>query len=81
MVLSCCKKVPRHNWSPGPSTANCVAVDGPPGPTIAAMDGPLCRKWSPGRKPAHGGDKSWLATPFNNSTMHAWAFVAIAGRE
>ena len=22
--------VPRHNWSPGPSTANCVAADGPP---------------------------------------------------
>ena len=27
-------------------------------------------KWFPGRKPVHGGDKSWLATPFNNSTMH-----------
>ena len=50
--------------------ANCVAVDGPPGPTMAAMDGPLCRKWSPGRKPAHGGDKSWLPTPCNNNTMH-----------
>ena len=21
--------------------------DSPPGPTMAAMDGPLCRKWSP----------------------------------
>ena len=61
--------VPRHNWSPGPSTANGVAVDGPPRPTMTAMDGPLCRKWSPCRKPAHGGDKLWLATPFNN-TMH-----------
>ena len=39
--------VPRHNWSPGPSAANYVAVDGPPGPSMAAMDGPLCRKWSP----------------------------------
>ena len=40
--------VPRHNWSPGPSMANFVAIDGPPGPTMAAMpDGPLCRKWSP----------------------------------
>ena len=39
--------VPRHNWSPGPSAANYVAVDGPLGPSMAAMDGPLCRKWSP----------------------------------
>ena len=39
--------VPRHNWSPGPSAANYVAVVGPPGPSMAAMDGPLCRKWSP----------------------------------
>ena len=62
--------VPHHNWSPGPSTAKYVAVNGPPGPTMAAMDGPLCRKWSPGRKPAYGGDKLWLATPFNNNTMH-----------
>ena len=38
--------VPRHNWFPGPSTANCVAIDGPPGPSMAAMDAPLCRKWS-----------------------------------
>ena len=36
--------VPRHNWSPGPSAANYVAVDGPPGPNMAAMDGLLCRK-------------------------------------
>ena len=39
--------VPCHNWSLGPSAANYVAVDGPPGPSIAAMDGPLCRKCSP----------------------------------
>ena len=39
--------VSRHNWSPGPSVANYVAVDGPPKPSMAAMDGPLCRKWSP----------------------------------
>ena len=38
--------VPRHNWSPGPSAANYVAIDAP-GPSMAAMDGPLCRKWSP----------------------------------
>ena len=50
--------------------ANCVALDGAPGPTMVAMDGSLCRKWSPGRKPAHGGDNSWLATLFNNNTMH-----------
>ena len=43
----------RRSWSPattgppGPSAANYVAVDGPPGPNMAAMDGPLCRKWSP----------------------------------
>ena len=43
---------------------NCVAVDDPPDQLAkAAMDGPFCRKWSPDRKPAHGGDKSWLATP------------------
>ena len=47
-----------------------VAVDDPPGPTIASMDGPLCRKWSPCRKPAYGGYKSWLATLFDNNTMH-----------
>ena len=35
--------------------ANCVAIDGPPGPSMAAMDGPLCRKWSPTSKPAQGG--------------------------
>ena len=55
---------------PGPSTANCVAVDGPPRPTVAAMNGPLCRMWSPGRKPAHDGDKLWLATQFNNNIIH-----------
>ena len=30
-----------------PSMANLVAIDGPAGPSMAAMDGPLCRKWSP----------------------------------
>ena len=39
--------VPRHNRPPGPSIANFVAINGLPGPTMAAMDGPLCRKWSP----------------------------------
>ena len=53
--------VSRHNWSPattgppGPSAANYVAVDGPPGPSMAAMDGPLYRKWSLGSKP----EKQW----------------------
>ena len=47
----------RHNWSPtttgppGPSAANYVTVDGLPGPSMAAMDGPLCCKQSPGSKP------------------------------
>ena len=39
--------VPRHNRSPRPSAANYVAVDGPPGPSMAAMDGPLCRSGPP----------------------------------
>ena len=52
----------RRSWSPattgppGPSAASYVAVDGPPGPSMAAMDGPLCRKWSPCSKP----EKQWL---------------------
>ena len=70
IVLSLHKCYSTTTVPPGPSTANCVAVDGPFGPTMAAMDVPLCRKWSPSRKPAHGGDKSLLATPFNNNTMH-----------
>ena len=47
MVLS------RRSWSPattgplGLSAANYVAIDGPPGLSMAAMDGPRCRKWSP----------------------------------
>ena len=39
--------VPHHNWSPRPSVVNYVAVDGLPGPSMAAMDGLLCCKWSP----------------------------------
>ena len=39
------------NGSPGPSVANYVAMDGPPGPSMIAIDGPLDhlwrRKWSP----------------------------------
>ena len=38
----------RRSWSP--------ATTGPPGPSMAAMDSPLCRKWSPGSKP----EKQWL---------------------
>ena len=34
---------------------NYVAVNGPPRQSIAAMDGPLCRKWAPASKPAQGG--------------------------
>ena len=30
--------------------ANYVAVDGPPGSSMAVMDGPLCHKWFPGSK-------------------------------
>ena len=29
-----------QNRSPEPSVAKCVAVDGPPGPSMAAIDGP-----------------------------------------
>ena len=32
------------------------AITGPPGPSMADMDGPLCRKWSPCSKP----EKQWL---------------------
>ena len=46
----------RRSWSPGPSAASYVAVDGPPGPSMAAMDGPLCRKWFPCSKL----EKQWL---------------------
>ena len=51
----------RRSWSPpqlvpGPSAANYVAVDGPPGPIMAAMDGPLCCKWSSCSRP----EKQWL---------------------
>ena len=52
----------RRSWSsattgpPGPSAANYVAVNGPPGPSMAAMDGPLCRKWSP----VASWKKQWL---------------------
>ena len=35
----------RRKWSPATTAmANFVAIDGPPGPTMAAMDGPLCRR-------------------------------------
>ena len=52
----------RRSWSPatagppGPSAASYVAVGGPPGPSMAAMDGPICRNWSPCSKP----EKQWL---------------------
>ena len=31
---------------PRPSMADLVAIDGPAGPSMVAMDGPPCRKWS-----------------------------------
>ena len=41
--------VPCHNWSPGPSAANYVAVDGPR--TKYGCHGwSVCHKWSPGSK-------------------------------
>ena len=39
----------RRKWSPattgpaGPCMADLVAIDGPDGPSMAAMDGPPCR--------------------------------------
>ena len=51
----------RRSWSstttgpPRLSVANYVAIDDPPGSSMAAMDGPLCRKWSPTSKLAQGG--------------------------
>ena len=41
--------VPHHNWSPRPSAANYVTIDGPLDQLVAAMDG------SPTSKPAQGG--------------------------
>ena len=91
--VSCRSWSPATTGPPGPSAANYVAVDGPPGPSMAAMDGPLCRKWSPGSKP----EKQWLQLQidlYNNKIIltdefevsikifrnngHACMFVAIA---
>ena len=63
---------PQPQLVPGPSATNCVAVDGPRTnyiwlPWMLRFD---ASAWSPGRKPAHDGNKSWLATPFNKNTMH-----------
>ena len=69
---------------PGPCTVNCVHLDGPPRQTMAAM--PMVHfpqvvpHW-PSRKPAHGGDKSWLATPFDNNIIHGHLLQYIAGRK
>ena len=46
------KVLSHRKWSPtttcpvGPSMADLVAIDGPAGPSMAAMDGPLCHKLS-----------------------------------
>ena len=64
--------VPWHNWSPGPSTANVVAVDDPPGPTMAAMDGPLYRlfsDFSPFCSPVKVKGKQWR---MKGLTMTQW---------
>ena len=44
---SCRKWSPATTGPAGPSIADLVAIDGPDGPSMAAMDGPPCRKWSP----------------------------------
>ena len=54
MGMSCRSWSPATTGPPGPSAANYVAVEGPPGPSMAAMDGLLCRKWSPTSKLAQG---------------------------
>ena len=47
------KVLSRRKWSPAttgparPSMADLVAIDGLAGSSMAAMDGPPCRKWSP----------------------------------
>ena len=53
---------------PGPSTANCVAVDDPPGPTMAAMDGLLCCSGPPTANQFmmeinRGWQHHWITTP------------------
>ena len=38
--------VPRHNWSPWTICGKLCCRSWSPVPSMAAMDGPLCRKWS-----------------------------------
>ena len=47
MELSRCNYSPAIIGPTGPSTADLVAIDGQAGPSMAAMDGPLCHKWPP----------------------------------
>ena len=39
-----------HRWSPRPSVANFLAIDGHPGPSMAAMDGPPLPQMVPSQK-------------------------------
>ena len=66
----------------------CHAAVGPPGPSAAncvAMDGPLCRKWSPTSKPAQARvDKTVAGIPKERSDCLVkvpCTFVAMANGE
>ena len=48
--------VPHHNWSPRTICGKLYCHRSSPRPSMAAMGGPLCRKWSPSSKP----EKQWL---------------------
>ena len=62
---------PPPNWSPRTIYGKWCCCRWSPGLTIASMDGSLCRKWSPVENQLiSGGYKSWLATAFDNNTMH-----------
>ena len=63
LSLSCCSWSPTTTGPPRPSAANYVAIDAwSPGPIMAAMDDPLCRKRSSISKPAQW-DKTVAGIP------------------